>query len=243
MISCSGSDDQQDGPIGASLNEVRSAFAPENLTPLKTDIVTRGSLMEGTLPFDRNLVAGQQALDESIAAAVVCGDGNRLLAVAFASEQTGREFLTRNPALSAALLTRINTTLVVWLKPQALPPNTKMDGVTMISEGVVPVYVPTDWPTRCSIETLGRPVEVELETLNFGGQLQDAITAWCVSEQLGTGVVRVGRRRELNPAYWAVLISKRTGLHYDSELEVFLVPDPQGQTEVVIGADKMPSWC
>ena len=80
MNPCSSSDDPQDEPIGASLTEVRSAFALEKLVPLKTDMIARGSLMEGTLLVDRNLVDAQKTLDESIPAAVVCGDGNRLLA-------------------------------------------------------------------------------------------------------------------------------------------------------------------
>jgi len=83
-----------------------------------------------------------------------------------------REFLKNNPLLSGTLVTRLEKTVIVWLKPlNDLPPDGIAEDVKILSSGVVPVYAGASL-VECSVWQPGRPLEVDLDTLVLTGGLK-----------------------------------------------------------------------
>jgi hypothetical protein len=214
------------------LQELDSAFGIGALVPLKKDLFGRGELVFGSLPLSHHLVAEARVLTPSSPAGVFCGGGTKAVAFAFAWEEMAREFLKTNPILSGTLVTRLQTMVFVWLRPlDGSPPNAKTQDVQIISEGVVPVYAGESL-LDCSVLQPGRPLEVDLDTLVVTGSLQELLADWSVRRQFGPPMVRVSARRmKLNEFYWAIRISKATGIEFNLGTGTFVARDPQTQAE------------
>jgi hypothetical protein len=146
-----------------------------------------------------------------------------------------REFLKNNPVLSCTLATRLQTIAIVWLRPlNDSPPNAKTHDVQIVSEGVVPVHAGESL-VDCSVWQPGRPLEVDLDTLVVTGSLQEWLADWTVRRQFGPPLERgSGRRKKLNEIYWAIRISKATGIEFDLGTGTFVARDPQTQTDQLL---------
>ena len=84
---------------------------------------------------------------------------------------------------------------------------------------------------ECSVWQSGRPLEVDLDTLVITGSLRELFAEWSLRRQFGPPMVRVGQRNKLNEIYWAMHISKATGIEFDLTTGAFVARDPQSQAE------------
>jgi hypothetical protein len=218
-------------PDVESLQYLDSAFEVTALVALKEVVLLGGEVDFGSLPLSPNFVAKHQSVTQSDPAGVVCGGATKFLALAFVSEEMAREFLKNNSVLSGTLVTRLERTVVVWLKPlNDLPPDGNAEDVKIVSSGVVPVYAGASL-MECSVWQSGRPLEVDLDTLVITGSLRELFAEWSLRRQFGPPMIRVGQRNKLNEIYWAMHISKVTGIEFDLATGAFVARDPQTQAE------------
>src|SRR6266851_7015392 len=84
---------------------------------------------------------------------------------------------------------------------------------------------------ECSVWQSGRPLEVDLDTLVITGSLRELFAEWSLRQQFGPPMVQVGQRNKLNEIYWAMHISKATGIKFDLATGAFVARDPQSQSE------------
>ncbi len=222
-------------PDVEQLQYLDRAFGGMALVPLKKDVLCGGQIVFGSLPLSHKLVAENQILTQSSPAGVVCGGVTKFLAFAFVSEEMAKEFLKNNPALSGTLVTRLQKTAIVWLKPlNDLPPDGNAEDVKIVSSGVLPVYAGASH-MECLVLQRGRPLEVDLATLVLTGSLQELFADWFLRREFGPPLVRgSARRNKLNAVYWAIYISKATGLEFDLTSGAFVARDPQSQAEQVL---------
>jgi hypothetical protein len=207
----------------SDLQVLERAFGTNALVGLKNDVLTRHCIMSGNIPLELSAAAEGEVLESDGSAGAVCGGGTKLLALAFAAEQTAREFLKSDPALSTTLVTRLNQILIVWLQPSnQLPPTTRLEVAHIISNGIVPVYSGSILKA-CSIFQAGKPVQVDLGKLVFPHGLADFFEEGLRREQFGPPLVPNGTGGEtVNAAYWADLISKATNVRFSVSREVFV---------------------
>jgi hypothetical protein len=223
---------------GTNLDGLISAFGAA-LVPLKSDALTRGQLLFGSaaIPLSQELAAESRTLSGSDLAGVLCGGVAGLLALVFSSVESAVDILAANPALAGTLVTRLGTALVVWLKPlNRLPPSTALEGVLIITAGLVPVHGPVA-PIELSVYHHGHPKDIDLETLVCTSPLKEFFNTWSIQERFGAPVIKVGRRVALNPAFWAVKISKDVGLGFDPNRGAFLGP---GNPDTLIETSRLP---
>src|SRR2546426_12529136 len=92
--------DNGNGNTGAravSLKYLESVFLADTLVPLRNDLICRGSMAFGSVPFSQELVDQNANLLEAKCAGVVCGGASRLLALVFDSERIFQTFVANNP--------------------------------------------------------------------------------------------------------------------------------------------------
>ena len=213
------------------LQYLDTAFGVTALVPLKEDLLLGGEVDFGSLPLSHDFVAQHQIVTQSDPAGVVCGGATKFMALAFASQEMAREFLKDNPVLSGTLATRLEKAVIVWLKPlNDLPPDGIAEDVKIVTSGVVPVYAGASL-MECSVWQPGRPLEVDLDTLVITGSLKGLFAEWSLRQQFGPPMVQVGQRNKLNEIYWAMHISKATGIKFDLATGAFVARDPQSQSE------------
>src|SRR6266403_2277916 len=219
----------------ATMPSLQDAFGPDVLVPLREGVLSHASVMFGVLPLNNTFQAEDG--EASRVYGVVCGGKPGLLALAFGSEETAGVFLRNNQVLGGTLATRLQQTVIIWLRPQnQLPPSVEVNNVRIISEGIVPVYE-DEGAGVCSVFQNGKPLCLDLGTLSFPEGLRQFFVGWVVQEQFGPPLLQLSRRRKvLNEAYWAAGISKLTGLQYETTEEVFRVRDPKTQKDVILGA-------
>ena len=216
-------------PPAASLEALHAAFGSTvPLLPLQ-DSPSGLQLAEGL------------ALTQAKYAAVACGPSTGLLAVMFGVEAEGRQFLSRNPMLAATLVTQFNGWLIVWLRPT----NRSLPNLTVESTGIVwgalaPVFAQPGSAATCSILQAGHPLQLPLQQLRFTGRLERLFADVFLREQFGLPILKVGRRQQLNPVYFAARFSKLMGLRYHKTKEAFLMRDLATGADVLLAADKLP---
>lgn len=229
---------QQTGATATTIELLKSIFGPA-LLALKPEVFSQSWLALGqpALPLGADALAKDQALNESTPAGALCGATTGLMAIVFLGEATANAFLASNASLSATLVTCLGDMHAVWLKPSnRLPSNLALDGVMIISGGIVPVWHP-DLQMGCFIYQRGVPIVVDLNTLVFTGRLKEFVIDWTVRELHGPPVVQASpRRKQLNPAYWGVWISKTVGIRFDTSRGLFVAPAPESNEEIVIPA-------
>jgi len=204
----------------ASFKYIKSVFGPAELLRLRDNDLRRFGMERGSIPF-----------------------GSGLLALAFSSTATAEELIASNAALSMTLVTRMNNTTIVWLRPRNfLPANTALRGVQIITEGLIPIYANPAFQLPRSIYRAGLPVEIDLNDLIFNdADLDDFFSNWLIQERFGPALIRVSSGRfELNPIYWAGRISRATGLRYDTTKEQFVSCMDGGSSYIVVESRIIP---
>ena len=242
-----------DDPVTASIDHIPDLppARPPNPTPSSPPTASLEALQAAfgsnvqILPLqdgpDGLQLADGLTLAQAQYAAVACGPSTGLLALMFGIEAEGRQFLSSNAILADTLVTRFNHWLVVWLRPtnRSLP-NVTLGNTNIVWGTLAPVFAQPGSEATCSIVQAGHPLQLPLQQLRFTGRLERLFADVFLREQFGLPILKVGRRQQLNPVYFAARFSKLMGLRYHKTKEAFLMRDLATGADVLLAADKLP---
>jgi hypothetical protein len=150
----------------------------------------------------------------------------RLSAILCRKQAAFERFLTANPQLKGSVISLTYPgALAVWVRVtgRIIPPYVNFGGLSWCSQGMVPVGMP-ETPLNHVFLQRGSIPTVAFDDLKWTEQERQLLEMELLAVELGPAVRQIGKRRVLNPFFWARYLQRNLGIvGFDTRLRTFQV--------------------
>ncbi len=153
----------------------------------------------------------------------------RRSAILIRKQAAFERFLTANPGLKESVISVTSPgALVVWLNVTGrdIPPYVNLGELSWCSQGIIPLGTPNA-PVQQVFLKRGTIPTLPFESLQWTEQERRLIGMEILATELGPPVRQIGKKRQLNPFFWARYLKENLGIvGFDTRLRTFQVAAP-----------------
>jgi hypothetical protein len=173
---------------------------------------------------------------------VECGPPSEgLCAILFPDKERIDDFITDNPDFGTSMITfwPKSPSYCLWVRSDWLPPNTSLDGISLVSKGVVPVAVP-GMDLGQFVARQGPIPILSFAKIKWSLGLTDRFRIILLQQAFGPPHRLSGSGKVVvNKMFWGHLLAEKLGLIYHVRRQTFLRRKQEGQVPEPIGSDDL----
>jgi hypothetical protein len=173
---------------------------------------------------------------------VECGlSSEGLCAIISPDKKCVLEFIADNPAFGSSLITSwpSSSSYHLWARSDWLPANTCMDGIWLVSKGVVPVAVPGLDLTQFVAQQGPVPV-ISFANIKWPPGLADRFRIILLQQAFGPPHrLSSCRKAAVNKMFWGHFLAEKLGLIQHARQQTFLRRETEGQVPEPIALDDL----